>query len=179
MSDTNTTNVEATVERYFEAWNATSGERPTAAQAVFTPDSYYCDGASEAAGLEAIVAMMDAVANQFPGSSLRRISAIDSHHEQARFAWTLEGADGATVVDGIDAMRLTPDGRIASTLGFFGVGLPTEQAGRPGPDDDDNGAAQARPLDGRRWPGPGWRGTIGPPGTEGRRRIASAEVTQT
>lgn len=124
MTDTGTTlDVEATVARYFDAWNASPADRPAAVQAVFSPDSYYCDGAAEATGTDAIAAMMDAVAERFPGSSFRRISGVDTHHLQARFAWTLEAADGSTIIDGLDAMRLTPDGRIATTLGFFGVGV--------------------------------------------------------
>ncbi len=125
MTDTSTTlDIDAVVTRYFDAWNANPADRAAAVAAVFSPDSYYCDGAAEAAGAEAIAAMMDAVADRFPGSSFRRISPVDTHHHQVRFAWVLEAADGSTIIDGLDAMRLTPDGRIATTLGFFGVGLP-------------------------------------------------------
>ncbi len=125
MTDTATTpDVEAVVERYLDAWNASPEQRPALVEAVFSPDSYYCDGASEVAGHHGITAMMDGIAERFPGSTFSRTSAVDTHHSQARFAWTLTGADGATIVDGIDAMRFAPDGRITVSLGFFGVAIP-------------------------------------------------------
>lgn len=119
-----TTDIEAIVTRYLDAWNAAPEGRRALVEAVFSPDSYYCDGASEVAGHDGITAMMDGIAERFPGSSFTRASGVDAHHSQARFAWTLSGADGATIVDGIDAMRLAPDGRITVTLGFFGVTVP-------------------------------------------------------
>ena len=112
------------MSRYLDAWNAAPGERRALVEAVFSPDAYYCDGASEVAGHDGITAMMDGIAERFPGSSFTRASAVDTHHSQARFAWTLTAADGSTIIDGIDAMRLAPDGRITVTLGFFGVAVP-------------------------------------------------------
>lgn len=128
MTDTATTTdpiaaAEAVVSRYLDAWNAAPEGRRALVEAVFSPDSYYCDGASEVAGHDGITAMMDGIAERFPGSSFARASAVDAHHSQARFAWTLTAADGSTIIDGIDAMRLAPDGRITVTLGFFGQGL--------------------------------------------------------
>ncbi|MEZ5409315.1 MAG: nuclear transport factor 2 family protein [Acidimicrobiales bacterium] len=125
MTDTATTiDAETTVGRYLDAWNASPQDRPALVEAVFSPDAYYCDGASEVAGHLGITAMMDGIAERFPGSTFTRSSAVDTHHSQARFAWTLTGADGTTIVDGIDAMRLAPDGRITVTLGFFGIAVP-------------------------------------------------------
>lgn len=124
MTDTATTiDAETVVSRYLDAWNAAPEGRRALVEAVFSPDSYYCDGASEVAGHSGITAMMDGVAERFPGSTFTRASAVDAHHGQARFAWTLSAADGSTIIDGIDAMRLAPDGRITVTLGFFGVSI--------------------------------------------------------
>lgn len=124
MTDTATTiDAETAVTRYLDAWNAAPEQRRALVEAVFSPDAYYCDGASEVAGHDGITAMMDGIAERFPGSTFTRSSTVDTHHSQARFAWTLTGADGATIIDGIDAMRLAPDGRITVTLGFFGVAI--------------------------------------------------------
>ncbi|MEO1060923.1 MAG: nuclear transport factor 2 family protein [Actinomycetota bacterium] len=131
MTDAPTTDavsVDGVVDVYFAAWNAAPTDRPLAVAEAFTPDAYYCDGAAEATGHDQIEAMMTGVFEQFEGASFALASPIDTHHRQARFAWRMSGPDGSTVVDGIDAIRFTDDGRISTALGFFGVGLPDPDA---------------------------------------------------
>lgn len=112
------------VDRYFAAWNAPADERLVVVAAAYHPDAFYCDGATEAAGRTAIGEMVAGVAEQFPGARFERISPIDVHHRQCRFAWRMIDGDGASVIDGIDAMRFTDRGEISEVLGFFGVDLP-------------------------------------------------------
>lgn len=128
MTDT-IVDVDAMVARYFEAWNATTADRSELVAAAFTDDAYYCDGAAEATGRDAIAAMMDGVFTQFEGARFELASPVDSHHQQARFAWRMIGQDGTTVIDGIDAVRFDASGRMSATLGFFGVTLPEETEG--------------------------------------------------
>lgn len=120
--------VDDVVHAYFAAWNAAPEDRAAAVAAAFTPDAYYCDGAAEVVGREQIATMMSGVFQQFAGSSFGVASPVDAHHRQARFAWRMQGPDGSTVVDGIDAIRFTDDGRISTALGFFGVDLPQPEA---------------------------------------------------
>lgn len=115
--------VDAIVARYFDAWNAPSNDRHVATTAAYDDDAYYCDGASEAVGVEAIVAMIDGVMAQFAGSRFGLASSIDHHHHQARFGWRMTSADGETILDGIDAIRFTEDGKISTVLGFFGTAI--------------------------------------------------------
>ncbi len=119
--------VDDVVASYFAAWNAEPDERADVVAAAFAPGSYYCDGAAEVTGHDQIVDMMSGVMEQFDGASFALASPIDTHHRQARFGWRMTGADGEVIVEGIDAMRFDDDGRISTTLGFFGVDLP-EQA---------------------------------------------------
>ncbi len=117
--------IDETVDQYFAAWNAEATDRPEIVTAVFADDAYYCDGAVEAAGHEAIIAMMNAIMTQFGEARFQRSSPVDAHHRQARFSWEMVSPDGATIVDGIDAVLFNEEGLITTALGFFGVAIPT------------------------------------------------------
>ncbi len=121
---THTPTLEQIVNNYFAAWNASTVNRPAVVETAFTNDAYYCDGAAEAEGRDAIVSMMEGVMTQFEGAAFERTSPIDTHHRQARFNWRMTAADGTTLVDGIDAIRVSHDGQISAALGFFGVDIP-------------------------------------------------------
>jgi hypothetical protein len=80
----------------------------------------YVDPRQDAEGHAAIGEMVAEVQAKFPGHRFRRISAIDSHHDQLRFAWDLAASDGSVLVAGIDVGLLAPDGRLLCITGFFG-----------------------------------------------------------
>lgn len=126
---TATTSIDETVARYFDAWNSSSDDRAEAVAAAFSDDAYYCDGAAEAVGHQEIGEMMAGVAAQLEGGRFELASPIDSHHSQARFAWCMRGADGTPMLEGIDAVRLTDEGKISAALGFFGVDIPDASTG--------------------------------------------------
>ena len=110
------------IDAYFAAWNASPAERSDLVAAAFTPDAYYCDGASEATGHAAITMMMQGVMDQIPGAVVQRSSGIDHHHRQGRFNWEIRQADGELLIEGIDAVRAGSDGRTLDlVLGFFGT----------------------------------------------------------
>jgi hypothetical protein len=71
--------------------------------------------------------MVTQVQERFPGNRFRRLSGIDTHHDQLRFAWELAAPGGAVTVAGVDVGVLAPDGRLQRITGFFGE-LPTEDA---------------------------------------------------
>jgi hypothetical protein len=64
--------------------------------------------------------MVAGVQAKFPGHRFRRLSGVDTHHDQLRFAWDLVTPEGAVVVAGIDVGALGPDGRLRRITGFFG-----------------------------------------------------------
>ncbi len=118
--------IDEIVARYFQAWNAPSDQRQSATATAYTADAYYCDGAAEAVGIEAIAAMIDGVMTQFAGARFDLASPIDHHHGQARFEWAMTSADGDRMLDGVDAIRFTDEGLISQVLGFFGTSVPSD-----------------------------------------------------
>lgn len=117
-----------TIDAYFAMWNETDAERRAGHIArAWTPEGRYLDPALEADGYDALSQMVAAVHERFPGHAFRRLSAIDTHHDQARFAWELAAADGTVAVAGIDTAELAEDGRLRRITGFFGE-LPQEGA---------------------------------------------------
>ena len=70
-------------------------------------------------GHAGIDAMLAAVQARFPGFVLQRTSKVDSHNDWARFSWSLGPAAGPAVVEGVDFCALSPDGRLASVVGFI------------------------------------------------------------
>lgn len=116
MSDVSTT-----VDTYLAMWNETDPARRAEHIArAWTGDGRYVDPALEAEGHAALGDMVAGVQARFPGHRFRRISGVDVHHDQLRFAWELAAPDGAVVVAGIDIGALAPDGRLRRITGFFG-----------------------------------------------------------
>jgi hypothetical protein len=73
-----------------------------------------------AVGHAAISDMAATLQAQFPDHRFRRVSGVDAHHDQLRFAWELVGPDGAVVLAGIDVGEVAEDGRLRRITGFFG-----------------------------------------------------------
>ena len=113
--------IATTVDAYLAMWNETDAARRAAhIERVWTSDGRYVDPMLEAEGRAALSEMVADVHAQFPGHRFRRVSGIDAHHDQLRFAWDLVAPDGAVVVAGIDIGILTADGRLERITGFFG-----------------------------------------------------------
>lgn len=55
-----------------------------------------------------------------PGARLAATSGVDAHNGHVRFTWVMRGADGATVVEGIDFGELGSDGRLSRIVCSFG-----------------------------------------------------------
>jgi hypothetical protein len=90
--------------------------------AAFTEDATLVDPPEQLAGrghggLDAVFA---AVQQQFPGHTFRRTTAVDEHHDVARYGWELVAPDGSVTVAGTDFVGVAEDGRLRSVAGFFG-----------------------------------------------------------
>jgi len=70
-------------------------------------------------GPDAIAGLADVVLQHYPGHRFVRTSAVDAHHDFARYAWSLEAPDGGSTVTGTDIATIV-DGRITRIIGFFG-----------------------------------------------------------
>lgn len=113
--------IEPTIERFFAAWNATSdADRRAAVDAAWTEDGAVVDPLGDVSGHDAIAGFIAEAMTRFPGHRFERISAGDVHHDLVRFGWRLVAPDGSPVIDGLEVGTLSPDGRLARTVGFFG-----------------------------------------------------------
>jgi len=116
MSDATTT-----VDTYLAMWNETDPKhRAQLIERAWAGDGRYVDPMLEAEGHAAISEMVAGVQAKFPGHRFRRLSGIDTHHDQLRFAWDLVSPEGAVVVAGLDIGALASDGRLRRITGFFG-----------------------------------------------------------
>jgi hypothetical protein len=117
-----------TVDTYLAMWNETdAAKRAELVEQAWSEDGRYLDPVLEAEGHAALSEMVAAVHDRFPGHRFERVSGVDRHHDQVRFAWALAGPDGTVAVAGIDVGELDGDGRLARITGFFGD-LPEEPA---------------------------------------------------
>jgi hypothetical protein len=110
-----------TVDTYLSAY----GEPDAARRAELIGRAWAADGRLvdpplAAEGHAGISDMAAAVQEQFADHRFRRVSAIDGHHDQFRFAWELVGPDGTVAVSGLDVGELAGDGRLRRITGFFG-----------------------------------------------------------
>ena len=121
MTDTTTTDTDTLVDAYFAMWRTTdAAERAERVEATFTEDGRHVDQHADATGHADLVEMIAGVHAGFPGFQMARTSGIDRFGDQLRFAWELDGADGAPIVAGIDIAEIATDGRLQRVTGFWG-----------------------------------------------------------
>lgn len=106
MSDVSTL-----VDPYLAMWNETDTTRRAQHIArAWAADGRYVDPLLEAEGHAALTDMVAGVQATFPGHQFRRLSGVDVHHRELRFAWELIGPGGTVVVSGIDVGAVGADG---------------------------------------------------------------------
>lgn len=117
----NSDRYETAVARYFEAWN-TGGEEALdkAVAAAWAADGTYTDPQSDVRGHERIAALITRTRHRLPGLAFHLTTAVDGHHDTARFGWELaDEATGSAPVAGSDVITLDTEGRIRSVYGFL------------------------------------------------------------
>ena len=108
------------VDAYFQIWNETDAVRRRAQLSeVWAPDAYYVDPMFSASGLDELGALISGLHQDYPGHSFRCTSAMDAHHDRARWSWDFLSPDGTVVMSGVDFALLTPDGKLRDVTGFF------------------------------------------------------------
>jgi hypothetical protein len=111
--------VDALVDRYLAAWNATdAAERRALIAATWTADATYVDPVAQSQRHDGVDAMIAGVQARFPGMRFTRIGTVDAHHDCVRFAWSLAPEGGEPLVKGTD-FGLLRDGRLRAVTGFF------------------------------------------------------------
>lgn len=113
--------IEDVIAEYSAAWSETDpAARLAMLERTVVADVPYVDPGAQVVGVHALSEVIAGVQEQLPGAVLLRTSAIDRHHDVARFSWVFVDPAGAPLLDGIDVCRLADDGRIASFTVFFG-----------------------------------------------------------
>jgi hypothetical protein len=118
---TTATTTQQIVEAYGAAWNEPDqAKRRALLEQAWADGGVYTDPQSHAEGRDALLALIAGFREQAAGASIVATSGADAHHDQLRFTWKMLGADGSTIIEGIDFGELAPDGRIQRIVGFFG-----------------------------------------------------------
>lgn len=114
-------------ETYFAAWNAGDAARTAELlrQSV-TEDVRFVDPVADIAGRDRLAAHIAEFRARYPDARVQHASAIDQHHDRARYAWAIVA--GSTRFEGLDAVRLDASGQLARIDGFFGPLLMTPKA---------------------------------------------------
>lgn len=110
-----------TIDTYLDAY----GERDVARRrelvvASFANGARLIDPPFGAEGHDALVDLFGAVQEQFVGHAFKRTTAVDAHHDTARYGWALVGLDGSVALRGMDVVHFAADGRIGAVTGFIG-----------------------------------------------------------
>ena len=104
------------VASYLQTWNETDpAARRKAIDELWAPDGVYTDPMAVAAGRDQIDATIAGVQGQFPGLAFTLAGPVDTHHNTARFTWSL----GDELVVGFDVLVLDADGQISKVYGFL------------------------------------------------------------
>lgn len=113
--------LEKLIDRYCEAWNERNpGRRESILREVLAEGAVYIDPRGKASSALELSALIETIASRRPGARVVRTSAIDAHHNLARFAWHVIQSDGTALPESVDFVELSPKGRIARVVGFFG-----------------------------------------------------------
>ena len=119
------TDIEQTVERYFDMWNETDpARRRELIERTWAPVASYLDPMFSADGYEELGEMVAGVHKQFPGHRFRLAGAVDAHHNRVRWGWELGEPGAAPVASGVDFAVLATDGRLGEVTGFIAVVAP-------------------------------------------------------
>ncbi len=115
--------LEEIIDSYCVAWSQEdAASREQLLAQTLLPEVTYCDPTADLSGRVALSDHISAVLAKRPGSLVQRTSAIDLHHDMARFAWHLRNADGTTLPEGLDVVAVdAATGKLKSIIGFFGA----------------------------------------------------------
>jgi len=111
--------LEALVDNYIAAWNATDPQvRAAKVAATWTEVATYKDPMMAGEGHAGIAAMIAGAQSNFPGLVFRRRGDLDAHGDVIRFSWDL-GPHGAPAIAGGTDFGVLKDGRLATVTGFL------------------------------------------------------------
>jgi hypothetical protein len=110
-----------TIDTYLDAYGeADATRRMQLIERVWAADGRLLDPPLDGEGHAGISELTTVVHAHYPGHTFRRTTAVDAHHDVARYGWELVGPDGTVAVAGLDVAELGADGKLMRVLGFFG-----------------------------------------------------------
>lgn len=113
-------NVAERVDSFLRAWGEPDGKtRRTLLESCATPGIVFRDAYSATAGLDDLLAHLEAVQIFMPGIALARDGDVRVSHGTAIAGWKAKKQDGEPVGHGTNVHDLSPDGRIARVVGFW------------------------------------------------------------
>ncbi|WP_299854605.1 nuclear transport factor 2 family protein [uncultured Roseobacter sp.] len=108
-------------QTYGAAWcEPEVSKRRELLEIAWSKEGRYQDPSADIMGREALVDHIGDVHRQWPGARIELTSEVSTHHDKIYFSWRMITADGATAIEGVDFGTLSPDGRLAQIIGFFG-----------------------------------------------------------
>ncbi len=109
------------VKDYFQAWlEPDEQKRMALLESVWADGGTYTDPIQQFTGRAAFMRAAATFQARRPGERFIQTSGVDHHHGQLRFAWKWVGADGSTIMEGLDFAELAENGRLRRVTGFFG-----------------------------------------------------------
>ena len=122
MTDTTLVDLESTVDAHLAGYcEPDHPRRLELLQQAWAPAGRLIDPPFDGTGPAGVAEMVDAVLEHYPEHTFRRTTAVDAHHDRARYGWELVGPDHSVAVAGTDVVTVGPDGRITEIVGFFGA----------------------------------------------------------
>ncbi|MEO7556531.1 MAG: nuclear transport factor 2 family protein [Acidimicrobiales bacterium] len=110
-----------TIDTHLSALNEPDrAKRGPLIERVWSPTGRQVDPPLSGEGHAGISDLADAVHTHYAGHRFRRVSGVDTHNSQFRYAFELAGPDGNTAISGIDVGEVDDDGRLVRITGFFG-----------------------------------------------------------
>lgn len=117
-----TSGLTETIDRHLEAYaSADADRRDQLVASGWSADGALIDPPLAGRGHAEIAALADVVVTHYAGHTFRRTTAVDIHHEFARYGWDLVGPDGTIAVSGTDFVEFDSDGKLLRIVGFFGA----------------------------------------------------------
>jgi hypothetical protein len=109
-----------TAARYIESFNETdAGRRRELLGRLYTEDARYTDPAHDVTGPNAIDEFISSTQERFPGYVFSLGSAVDGHHNQARFQWHATAPnESEPAYVGFDVL-VTDNGQVRNVYGFL------------------------------------------------------------
>ena len=121
MTDITLTELDATVDAHLAGYcEPEPAHRLELLNSAWSANGRLIDPPFEGTGPSGIADLVDGVIAHYTDHTFRRTTAVDAHHEYARYGWELVAPDGSVAVGGTDFVTVDADGKLATIVGFFG-----------------------------------------------------------